>query len=154
MLHACSKIFACAKYTTFDLFLALEDCSQSRALQAGVTVSLTISVQVSRFHGYTSLSDRRVWVVHFAVWISTNAVLPVRVMPNLSMHAALLAHLPTFLKLQPLRSPSAMLSQPSTALGYKWLNGRATSLDSSYTCCIHVTVHTETAYSKCGREWQ
>ena len=115
-----------------------------------------VSRSQCKSHGFmaTQAYLTRVRVVHFAVWISTNAVLPVRVMPNLSMQRYSLMHLPTFLKLQPLRSPSAMLSQPSTALGYKWLNGRATSLDSSYTCCIHVTVHTETAYSKCGREWQ
>ena len=153
-----SKVFACAKYTTFDLFLALEGCSQSRALRSHSTkLELPwVSRSQCKSHGFmaTQAYLTRIRVVHFAVWISTNAVLPVRVMPNLSMQRYSLMHLPTFLKLQPLRSPSAMLSQPSTALGYKWLNGRATSLDSSYTCCIHVTVHTETAYSKCGREWQ
>ena len=51
--------------TCFLLWKAV--VSHARCMQAGVTVSLTISVQVSRFHGYTSLSDRRVWVVHFAV---------------------------------------------------------------------------------------
>ena len=87
------KIFACAKYTTFDLFLALEDCSQSRALQAGVTVSLTISVQVSRFHGYTSLSDahtgsslRRVNIYKCRSTGASDAE---------SFHAALLAHAPS-----------------------------------------------------------